>query len=255
VRRLALLLAATVAYMLAAWAVAPGFYDGFTPVQPYNWVCPPFHVANNQAPSPGHLDVKVIGGSSDPNSAFTEDGQVVVGFLPGALDSTGKTVISVDITPVSPCPSHKGLTFVTNVYHITADAPLVGKTINCANHTGVGACVVMAYSDTVPAPSDMYYSASPNGPWQSIGGGDAQPFTFAAATDKFGYFAAGYPEGAVTSRSRSGASQLLPIAVAILIVGVLVAGIPLAVMNRRRGARRAHDDADEDEDDEGEDST
>ncbi len=248
-KRAALLLAATVAYMLAAWAVAPGFYDGFQPVQPYNWVCPPFHVVNSQAPSPGHLDVKVIGGSSDPNSAFTEDGQVVVGFLPGALDSTGKTVIAVDITPVSPCPSHKGLTFVTNVYHITADAPLVGKTVNCANHTGQGACVVMAYSDLVPAPSDMYYSANPSGPWQSIGGGDAQPFTFAAATDRFGYFAAGYPEGAVTSRSRSGANQLLPIAVAILIVGVLVAGIPLAVINRRRGARPSGQEAAEEEED------
>src|SRR6266849_1442803 len=41
VRRLGLLASAAVIYLLTAWMVAPGFYDGFTPQQPYNWVCPP----------------------------------------------------------------------------------------------------------------------------------------------------------------------------------------------------------------------
>ena len=235
-RRLGLLATATVAYVLAAWAVAPGFYDGFTPVQPYNWVCPPFHVTGNQAPTSGHLDIKVLGGVSDANSAFTDDAQVVVGFLPGAFDVTGKTSIAVDITPVSPCPSHKGLTFVTNVYHITADAPLV------KNMT-----VVLRFSDIVPAPSVIYFAPAPNGPWTSIGGHDGQPFTYVASSQKVGYYAAGYPEGAVTSGSRTGASQLLPIAVAILIIGVLVAGIPLAVINRRRGTRPAEEEDDEED--------
>jgi hypothetical protein len=34
VKRAALLAAAVIAYMVAAWMVAPGFYDGFGPVQP-----------------------------------------------------------------------------------------------------------------------------------------------------------------------------------------------------------------------------
>jgi hypothetical protein len=155
---------------------------------------------------------------------------------------TGKTSISVDLTPLSPCPTHPGLTFVTNAYHVTADAPLV-KDMN----------VVMRFSDVVPAPSFIYFAASPAGPWKSIGGHDGQPFTFVASSREFGYFAAGYPEGAVTSSTRNSASQLLPIAVAILIVGVLVAGIPLAVINRRRSAPapdadEAEEDADEEED-------
>ena len=187
-KRLGLLASATVMYLLAAWTVAPGFYDGFTPVQPYNWVCPPIHVQGNQAPSSGHLDIKVIGGVSDANSAFTDDGQVVVGYLPGAFDVTGKTSITVDLTPVAPCPAHPGLTFVTNAYHVTADAPLV-KDMS----------VVLRFSDIVPAPSFIYFASSPDGPWKSIGGHDGQPFTFVASSREFGYYAAGYPEGAVTN--------------------------------------------------------
>ena len=233
-KRPVLLIAAAVTYLLAAWMVNPGFYDGFTPVQPYNWVCPPVHFTGNQAPSSGHLDIKVIGRVSDPNSAFTEDGQVVVGFLPGAFDAAGKTTISVDITPVSPCPKPPGLTFATNAYHITADAPLVKK-----------ANLVLRFSDLVPAPSDIYYATSPDGTWTSIGGQDGQPFTFVTSTQQFGYFAAGYATDAVSKRNTG--SQLLPIAVAILIIGVLVAGVPLAIVRRRRSVQTEDDEAREDE--------
>jgi hypothetical protein len=63
-------------------------------------------------------------------------------------------------------------------------------------------------------------------------------------TNQLGYFAAGYP-GNSTSKGSGGASQLLPIAVAVLIIGVLVAGIPLAMIRRRSGG-----DVDEEADDE-----
>ena len=56
--------------------MAPGFYDGFTPPQPYNWVSPPPQVTGNKAPKSGHLVIKVINGVSDANSAFTDDGQL-----------------------------------------------------------------------------------------------------------------------------------------------------------------------------------
>ena len=232
-RRVAVVGMAALVYVLAAWSVPPGFYDGFTPQQPYNWVCPPLHIAGNIAPASGHIDIKVIDGVSDAASAFTDDGQVVVGFLPGAFDVTGKSQIGVDLTPVSPCPNPAGLTFVTNAYHFTADAALV-KPVNS---------FVMRFSDLVPAPSDIYFASSPDGPWKSLGGHDGQPFTFVVSTQQFGYYAAGYPAGAVTPRSAT--SQLLPIAVAILIIGVLVAGIPLAVIRRRRGPADASDQEEE----------
>jgi len=238
-KRGAILTAAAVAYVLSAWAVAPGFYDGFTPQYPYNFVCPPIHIAGNQPPASGHVDIALVNGASDADSAFTTDGtpQVVIGFLPGSFDMTGRTTVSVDITPVSPCPSVPQLHFVTNIYRITATAPL----IKAAN-------LVMRYSDVVPAPSVVYFASDPTGPWTSIGAAQqSQPFTIDTSAPQLGYFAAGYPAnttpppGSVTV----GGGQLLPIAVAILILGVLVAGIPLAIIRRRQGSGETEEDEEE----------
>ena len=236
-RRPVLLAAASAAYLIAAWMVAPGFYDGFAP-QPYNWTSPPPQaVAGNIQPRPGHLVIKVIDGVSDANSAFTEDGQVVVGFLPGAFNVTGKTSVTVDIKPESTFPTPTGLHFATNVYLITADAPLV-----------MAANLVLRYSDLVPAPSNVYVATGADAPWTSIGGADTGSFAIQTKSSTLGYFGAGYP-GNATRGTSSGASQLLPIAVAVLILGVLVAGIPLAVVRRRRGAAEVEEDeADEPED-------
>ena len=68
---------------------------------------------------------------------------------------------------------------------------------------------------------------------------EQQPLTFTINTTStaLGYFAAGYPSaspapGAVTV----GGGQALPIVVAVIIVLVVLAGLPLALM-RRRGSR------------------
>jgi hypothetical protein len=221
-RRPLLIAGAAAVYLIAAWMVRPGFYDGFTPQQPYNWVSPP-----PQAPPPhlpalsGHDTIKVVGGVSDASSAFTDDGQVVIGFLPGAFDAKGKTTVNVDIKPEATFPPPSGIHFATNVYLITADAPLV-KSAN----------LVLRYSDLVPAPSHIYLAVAANSPWKSIGGAGGQAFTIQTTTSQLGYFAAGYPGNATVLASST--NQLLPIAVAVLIVGVLLAGIPLAMMRRRR---------------------
>lgn len=214
-------------YLSAAWMVAPGFYDGIQPPsQPYNFVCPPSvpGAATGIQPSSVHLDIKVTNGVSDADSAFTDDGQVAVGFLPGAFDVTGKSTVSVDITPVRPCPKPAGLHFATNTYLISAGASLVK-----------GANLVMSYSGVEPDPSFVYYAASADGPWTNIGSAQqAQFWTIRPASPltRLGYFAAGYPSDAITKNSLG--SQLLPALVALLIVGILVAGIPLAVIRRRR---------------------
>ncbi|HEY4888999.1 MAG TPA: hypothetical protein VIJ58_10570 [Candidatus Dormibacteraeota bacterium] len=235
-RRAVLLGAAVATYMVTAWMVAPGFYDGFGPLQPYNWTCPPPQAGSNLKPSSGHLDIKVIGGVSDANSAFTNDGQVVIGFLPGALDATGKTTISVDITPLATCPQPAGIRFVTNIYQITSTAPLV-KPAN----------VVLRYSNLEPAPADVYFAADPAGPWKSIGAAQqSQPFTLDTSTRSFGYFAAGYlssspPPGAVSV----GGGQVLPIVVAVLIGLVVLAGVPLAILRRRQSRGEVEEEEDE----------
>lgn len=243
-RRATLLAAAAAAYLLAAWMVAPGFYDGFTPQQPYNWVSPPPQAPpGNLKPSSGHLVIKVINGVSDANSAFTDDGQVVIGFLPGAFNPAGQSTITVDITPEATFPAPAGLHFATNVYLIVAGAKLV-KSAN----------LVLRFSDIVPAPSNVYFVPASGGAWKSIGASQqSQPFTIDTSTSDLGYFAAGYPANFTPSPGTVtlGGGQLLPIAVAVLIVGVIVAGIPLAMVRRRRatspGATDGEDDDDEDE--------
>ncbi len=241
-RRLALLVAAVAVYSLAAWAVAPGFYDGFGPASPYNWTCPPPQAGANQKPGSGSVVINVVNGVSDANSAFTGDGQVVIGFLPGAFDATGRTSITVNITPLSTCPRPAGIQFVTNVYQISATAPLVKQ-----------ANLVLRYSNLMPAPTDVYQASDPNGTWHSIGAKQqAQPFTIDTSTQTFGYFAAGY--AAATPKPGTptvgGGNQTLPIIVAVLIVIVLLAGLPLAVLRRRRGRGGEEE---EEEDDDGED--
>jgi hypothetical protein len=236
VRRAALLAVAVAAYAVAAWMVAPGFYDGFGPPQPYNWTCPPPQAGANTKPSAGHLDIKVVGGISDANSAYDRDGQIVIGFLPGAFDSTGKTTISVDVTPLPTCPQPPGIQFVTNVYQVIASAALA-KSAN----------LVLRFSNLEPAPTDVYYASDPGGPWKSIGAAQqAQPFTIVTSTKSFGYFAAGYPSaspppGAV---SVGGGNQTLPIIVAVLIVLVVLAGIPLAILRRRQSRGEVEEEGD-----------
>ncbi len=246
-KRTLLIAAAASVYLVAAWMVAPGFYDGIGPTQPYNWVCtPPIAGANSGIPAAsGHLVIKVIGGISDPNTAFTQDGQFSISFLPGAFQAAGRTQVTVDITPVSPCPNPPDLHFATNVYHVTADAPLIQAaptTTECRP-----ACVTMLYSNLVPAPSFVYVADSQNGPWKNFGGTENQPLVIRADTNQLGYFAAGYPANA-TNKNPSSTSQLLPIAVAVLIVGVLVAGIPLAMVRRRRAGGEADEEGDEGQD-------
>ncbi|GAC1476067.1 MAG: hypothetical protein PVSMB3_17260 [Candidatus Dormibacteraceae bacterium] len=226
-RRAALLAGAVVTYMVAAWMVAPGFYDGFAPPQPYNFACPPPQAVGTQKPASGHADIKVVGGVSEAGSAFTNDAQIVLGFLPGAFDGAGKTTISVDVAPITTCPQPRppGIQLVTNVYRATANAPLV-KPSN----------VVLVYSNVLPQPSAIYLAASPDGPWTSIGANkEAMPWTITTRTKSVGYFAAGYPvSSAPQGAVRVGGGQMLPIVVAILIALVLLAGIPLAMLRRRR---------------------
>jgi len=238
VKRTRLLVLAAIVYIVAAWSVAPGFYDGFSPPQPYNFVCPPPQAGANSQPSSGRLNIKIINGSSDPNSAFTDDGQLIVGFLPGAFDVTGKSSVNVTITPVTPCPKPSGLRFVTNTYLVTADAPLTKSST-----------LVMRYSNLAQDPSYIYRAKSLDGPWTRLAvQQQAQLYTISTQTDQLGYFGAGFPSNAISTGGTSN-QQILPIIVAALIVAVLLAGVPLTVL-RRRQARAGGRRDEEEEDDE-----
>ena len=216
------------AYALAAWAVAPGFYDGFQTVTPYRWVSPPPNLAaNNKQPLAGHSNIAVVGSSGTVAlTAFTGDGQMVLGFVPDSFQlSPGQQSVSVDIKPVAAYPR---LTFTpaTNVYLVTTNAPLKKQAV-----------VELQYSNMVPAPSYVY-EAQAGGSWRNLGASQVSAiYSISTRTSTLGYFAAGYgagkkpPPGSV----QVGGGQTLPIIVAAIILLVLIAGVPLALLRRGRG--------------------
>jgi hypothetical protein len=229
--RLALLAGAVVAYALAAWAVAPGFYDGIAPPQPYRWVSPPPQFKNgNQQPLNGHQSVRVgSSGKVDPATVFTQDGQASISFTTGAfVTPTDHSAVSIDIKPQVVFPNPGGIRLSTNVYCVTATSTLAA---------GQQVLVTLQYSASLPAPSDVYeYQGT--GPWQGIGNtGSAAPFYISARAGALGCFAAGYAANAqqTAQGARVSGGQAVPIIVALAILVVVLAGIPLAVLRRRGG--------------------
>lgn len=228
-RRLAILALAVGGYAIAAWTVAPGFYDGIAPPQPYRWVSPPPQFkSGNQQPLSGHGTAKVASnGVVDPGSIFTQDGQAAVAFIPGTFVAPAdRSPVTIDIKPVAEFPDPDGTHLATNVYCVTSSSQLVsGKEI----------LVTLQFSDQLAAPSDIY-AYQGDGPWQKIGNtGSAAPFYIAVRATSLGCFAGGYPAnaGQTASGARVGGGQALPIIVAAGILVVVLAGVPLALMRRR----------------------
>lgn len=214
-------------YALAAWAVPPGFYDGFQTVTPYRWVSPPPNLAaGNQPPLSGHANDPIVGSGTAPLTAYTGDGQLVVSFIPGAFQlAAGQSNVTIDIKPETAFPK---LSFspATNVYLISADATLVKP-----------ALVELQYSNQVPAPSYVYSAPASGGPWRNLGASQVSAiYTISTRTSTLGYVAAGYPSGAKAPSGTPsvGGGQVVPIIVAGVILLVLVAGVPLLLLRRGR---------------------
>jgi hypothetical protein len=236
-RRVALLALAAAVYGLAAWMVTPGFFDGIAPPSPYRWVSPPAEFkSSNQPPLGGHGSVKVgSNGTVDPGTAFTQDGQASVSFIPGAFAAPADhSAVNINIDPVAQFPSPTGIHLSTNVYCFTSSAPM-------SPHAQV--LITLRYSNGVPAPGDIY-GYQGQGPWQKLGStGSATPYTISVRANWLGCYAAGYPANAgATQGARVAGGQTLPILVALVILLVVLAGIPLAVL-RRRGEPASSEDA------------
>jgi hypothetical protein len=240
-RKAALLALAAAAYVLAAWAVTPGFFDGIAPPEPYRWVSPPPQFKNgNQPPLPGHASFKVgSNGVLDPGTAFTGDGQASVSFIPGAFVAPpDRSPVTMDIKPVSAYPDTTGVHVATNVYCVTASKPVA---------PGKDVLVTLRFSDQAPAPSDVYLLPDGSQSWRRLGStGASAPYTISTRSTALGCFMAGYPAdaGVKASGPRVGGGQLVPILVAVAILVVVLAGVPLAVL-RRRGAAAENEAEDE----------
>lgn len=223
-RPLPLLAVAVVAYALAAWAVAPGFYDGIAPPQPYRWVSPPPQLrSTNQQPLSGHGTARVgTQGVVDPGNVFTQDGQAALSFLPGSfVTPAGDAPVTLDIQPQSTYPSPTGFVLATNVYCFTSSSPLVPDK---------SPLVTLQYSTITSAPTDVYQYV-PGGTWRKLGGtSSAAPFYIAARANTLGCFAGGY--NPAHPAPGSGATTL-PVVAGLAVAVVVLAGIPLLVLRRR----------------------
>jgi hypothetical protein len=232
---LALVLAA-IAYPLAAFQAPPGFYEGFCPPVDYRFLKPPPQVNSTKPPGSAHTEIKVVNGVVQPGYVATADDnpQAQLSFVPGAFaaPTNGSNVVVIDIKPVAGYPDPKGLTLVTNVYQVTSSTPMM-KTSNLR----------LLYSTLLPAPSSIYV-AQEGGEWQAL---PSNPSTQTGCSDivsqinTTGYFAAGFPSGSSGGKPAStvGGGQALPIIVALAILIVILAGIPLAMVRRRRAGVEA----------------
>ena len=237
--RLALLLLAlaAAAYPLAAMQTPPGFYEGFCPPVDYKFLTPPPQVTSSRAPGSAHAEIKVVNGVVQPGFVATADDnpQAQLSFVPGAFaaPANGAGVVAIDIKPVKDYPEAKGVTLVTNVYQVTSSTPMV-KTSNLR----------LLYSTVLPAPSSIY-AAQPGGEWQAL---PSNASTQSGCSDVVaqvtttGLYAAGYPGGSTAKKPGSttiGGGQALPIIAALAILIVVLAGLPLALVRRRRTAGEA----------------
>jgi hypothetical protein len=224
-RPLILLAFAVVAYALAAWAVAPGFYDGIAPPQPYRWVSPPPELrATNLPPQSGHGTVRVgAQGTVDPGNVFTQDGQAAMSFLPGTFATpAGNAPVTLDIQPQATYPAPNGFRLATNVYCFTNSSPLLA---------GKDPLVTLQYATTTAAPTDVYEYVA-GAAWQKLGStGSAAPYYISARAATLGCFAGGYVAGG--ARPASSGAVTLPVIAGLAVAVVLLAGIPLLVLRRR----------------------
>lgn len=223
-RRGGLLLGATLAYLLAAWAVAPGFYDGFAPSRPYNWVSPPPRLARGNKPPQSAVKIVSVGEAMALGiQVQTADQQALVVIPAAALrPAPGATTITVRIEPVATFPDPGRLAFETNVYRISADAQLV-KPMSIA----------LTFSSQVPAPSTIYEARMGGTTWRPLSTQPSFVYQLRANTTDFGYFVGALPPQRGTASGSPLGSQLLLLVVGGLIFFVLLAGIPYVMLRRR----------------------
>jgi hypothetical protein len=227
--RAAVLLAlAAAGYTLAAWPVQPGFYDGIggcSPV-PYRWTSPPPALSGgNLKPLSGHATARVIGGETQGVFAFTDDNQVQLSVpAAGFTVPSGATVVTISIDPVSTYPDVTDFTVSTNVYRITAGAPLAKE-----------AHIVLQYSDQLAAPSTIYTADDGGSTWRALPPLDSsQPCQLSAKTTKLGLFVAGYPRAATRPSGFTIGGAVLPIVAAAAVILVLLSAVPIAILRQRQ---------------------
>lgn len=212
--------------------MAPGFYDGFSPTTPYHWLTPPTRFASgNQPPSSGEITLKPIAGDGFPTAgATTQDAQAQLILATGTF-APGPTKVTVDLTPVAGHPPISGFQPLGNVYLITTSAPLAKP-----------ATVSLRFPPDLPAASGVWFAPEDGSTWTKLSVATPAPYFATGTVREGGYFVAGLESGGghggANQRDLSSSGSALPLIAGVAVVVVLVAGLPLLLVNRGRGRCR-----------------
>jgi hypothetical protein len=209
---------------LSLATAGPACADGIATPEAYHWVSPPpGQAVGNQAPASGAGTVTYTGGTSDPASVFTDDGQVTLSLPQGAFaPAGGQTGVRIAVTPVRPQPgAPPGHVADGNAYSITA------------TYAQSGAPAVLL----TPALLDMRYPPGHHPEniyridgtgWTSLDGSvQTLLLTIDTRISQTGSFVAGHP-AAASNAGRPGISgALFVVALAVVLAGVLllIAGV------------------------------
>jgi hypothetical protein len=216
--------------------------DGYSPPPPYRWVKPPPALAaSNQPPLSGKASITFANGKSQAGVFRTDDSQIVVVILGGAIPPKPGQSVTLRLDPLAPDdgfgPPPSGLEIAGNVYRVHAAYEPSGAAVTTLD---VGMEVVQVYP--APAQQGLRHTllvSTDKKTWQRLPTVDSliQHQVSSEHVRTLGYFAVSEATGSGTAPPPgAGGSILLPIVVAVALIALMVV-VFLEV--RRRRARAA----------------
>jgi hypothetical protein len=229
VRYPAALAVAAVVYVLAAWLVAPGFFDGFAPAAPYHWISPPPDLKNsNQLPSSGRATIAVQNGAAQSGHLYTSDQQAAITYPSQSFAAPqAGAEVTLEIQPVAGYPDLGGIVAAGDVYLITVSTRLISPVV-----------VTLRYgSQQSGPPTHIFAAETSTSAWKALGSVNTSvPYTVSASTATLGYFVVGFPPAPPSTpaptQAPGGPPVVLIVAVAAVAL-VVLAGFPLIAARRR----------------------
>lgn len=227
-----LLAAAAGLYIVVAWQVRPGFYDGFAPpVDTYHWVSPPIGVTTDgvkPVPGKGTLLVSSDHSRVAEGAVATADKppQASLTIPPAAFNPPAVDKVEVDLTPTAAPGRPETAVIVGNLYCVTSTASLAN---------GQALKLTLRYSSQLPGADAIFRYDDETHSWSRLTAThDGQAATVTASITSLGCYAPASVKAATVSSNPVVVNNLTLVYVAIgAVLLVLVAGFPLYLRLRR----------------------
>jgi hypothetical protein len=218
--------------------------DGIGPPPAYRWVKPPAALAaSNQPALSGIASITFANGKSQAGVFRTDDSQIVVVILGGAIPEKPGQSVALTIDPLAPDgfgPPPAGLQIAGNVYRVHGAFEPSGEVVTSLD---VGMEVVQVYPTPArPSVRHTLLVSTDKHTWQRLPTVDSaiQHQVQSEHVGTLGYFAVSEAAGSGTAAPPAGGgSILLPIVVAVALLALLVV-VFLEVRRRRAREATAH---------------